>query len=400
MNKCKKMIAFIVTLLMTLTLFAGCGSKNETASVSNGAEVKLNGDAIYPIECEDTLTYWFEATAVWNQKYENFAETPVGKEIARASGVKVEYIHPSQGQGSEQFQLMIASDELPDMVNSAWYSYPGGPEVAVRDEYIYSLNDIIPAYCPGLENLLKEHPEFEKEMKTDSGTFYAFPSMSIEEVQLCAYGPILRGDWLRELELDLPRNIDDWENVLRKFKEYNGGKPPYVGSTVNLTETFAPGFGTYPGWYHDDGNVKFGQMQPQYKEFLAKMQQWYKEALIHEDFFQLPTETVRSGILNGRFGANSAWLGGDMGVYLQANENVEGFDLVGTQFPAVEGSENAEYSYMGRSVSLGTSTAISKKCKNVELAARFLDFGYTEKGHEIYNFGVEGENFDWTEKKR
>ncbi len=36
-------------------------------------------------------------------------------------------------------------------------------------------------------------------------------------------------------------------------------------------------------------------------------------------------------------------------------------------------------------------TAISKTAKNPELAAaRFLDYSYTDAGHMLYNFGIEG----------
>ena len=39
-----------------------------------------------------------------------------------------------------------------------------------------------------------------------------------------------------------------------------------------------------------------------------------------------------------------------------------------------------------------------KKCKNVELAARYLVYGFTEEGHNVYNFGVEGESYNWVDK--
>jgi putative aldouronate transport system substrate-binding protein len=37
--------------------------------------------------------------------------------------------------------------------------------------------------------------------------------------------------------------------------------------------------------------------------------------------------------------------------------------------------------------------AISASCKNVEIAARYLDWGYSEAGHLYYNFGTEGESY-------
>ena len=47
-----------------------------------------------------------------------------------------------------------------------------------------------------------------------------------------------------------------------------------------------------------------------------------------------------------------------------------------------------------------TTVAISKDCKNVEAAMKFLNYGYTEEGADLYNWGVEGVNWDWQGDKR
>lgn len=42
----------------------------------------------------------------------------------------------------------------------------------------------------------------------------------------------------------------------------------------------------------------------------------------------------------------------------------------------------------------GTGAAITSKCKNVEIAVRYLDYGFSEKGHMTYNFGCEGVSYE------
>jgi len=49
---------------------------------------------------------------------------------------------------------------------------------------------------------------------------------------------------------------------------------------------------------------------------------------------------------------------------------------------------NAELKY-----GLG-GVAITTSCKNPALAARLLDYGYSEEGHMTYNFGKEGESYN------
>lgn len=41
----------------------------------------------------------------------------------------------------------------------------------------------------------------------------------------------------------------------------------------------------------------------------------------------------------------------------------------------------------------GLGTVITAQCKNPEIAARFLDYGYSEEGHMFYNFGNLGDTY-------
>lgn len=397
-SKLLKSVTFFVALIMVAGIFGGC-SKSKKTDIATGAPLTLNGDKIYPIQCEDTLTFWFSGDTIWQQQYENFGDTPLGKALNEKTGVKIEYIHPTQGQSEEQFQILLASDELPDIVNNFWHTFPGGPDAAIEQEYIYKLNDIVEEYCPALTALLKDHPDWEKEVKSDSSALYAFPGFNNGGRTLATYGPVIRADWLRDLELEKPNTIEEWETVLAAFKEKKGAEIPYAGDPVMLSRTFMPAFSTYTEWYRDGDTVKYGQAQPQYKDFLKKMNEWYNKGLIDPDFAVYDGNKNQARMLNGQAGATNAWGGSQLGTWLTINKDVEGYDLTGTTFTMPTDGEKAEYSYYGAEASgSNCKVAISKNCKNVELAARFLDYGYTEEGHYLYNFGVEGETFNFVDK--
>ncbi len=398
-KKLLKTLALIMAVCIAATCLFGCGKK-EVSVGESGSPIKYNGDEIYPIQCDDTLTYWFDATAVWDQKYENFGDTPIGKEVAKKSGVKIEYIHPAKGQGGEQFQIMIASDELPDLVNNDWYNFQGGPDSAIEQEYIYELTDIIKKYCPNLWKIYSENDAFRKDHTTDSGNMFALSSFPVDnQAMRVTYGPIIRKDYLEKFGLEAPVTIDDWENVLTTFKE-NGIEIPFSGLKSNMIKTFYPAFGGWFGWYQDNGKVVYGQAQPQYKDFLTKMNDWFEKGLLDEDFASKDNATTTADILNGKSGSYIGYAGSGLGTMIESAEDIEGFDLIGVQYPVMkEGDVNAEYSEIGKAISAtGVTTAISKNCKNVELAARFLDFGFSEVGHMVYNFGVEGESYEWVDK--
>ena len=189
------------------------------------------------------------------------------KKLAEETGVKVEYIHPVQGQGAEQIQLLIASDELPDLVKHSWNTYPGGPEMAIADEYIYDIGDLIDKFAPALKKMLSEKKEWDKQIKTDSGKYYSVP-MFLEPglLQIC-YGPVLRGDLLEKLKLEAPTTIEEWEKVLRAFKE-NGVQYPYMGDFNQMLDTFASGLDFTKNGITIMGRLNTAILSPATKNFL------------------------------------------------------------------------------------------------------------------------------------
>ena len=398
-RKALKTLALGTALLVAGSSFTACKKSGggSDVDISNGSEVVLNGDAIYPVKCDDKLTYWMGQSIVWTHKYENFGDTPLGKKIAENTGVNVEYVHPTAGQDTEQFQLLLASDELPDLIQYGWNNYPGGPDVAINEGYILKLNEVFEKYAPALSKLLKENETYEKQVKSDSGSYYAFPFMMEEGILQLGYGPVVRADWMKKYNLSTPTTIDEWEKVLQTFKD-NGVEAPYTGPLSNLQYTFMPGFNLYPGYYQNDGKVVYGQAEPAYKDFLTKMNDWYKKGLIDKDMAVIDSKAIDNKVLNGRTGAIQAWNGSGVGQYLKAAGGKDGFDLMGVQYPSTKSGEKADYSYVSNPVRMDCGTAINTKCPNIELAARFLDYGFTEEGHNLFNFGIEGESYNWVDK--
>jgi len=387
--------AAIITLSAAMLInAAGCANKEGFSGKENvdypGAEVVLNGKDVYPISCEDTVTYWKPINSDLGTKYENFKDTPIAQYIAKETGIKVEYLQPAVGGGAEQVQLMLASDELPDIVSHAWGSYPGGPQMAIEDDYIYSLNDIIDKFSPALKKVLSENSDWDKQIKSDDGNYYAYPQILERGLLQVCYGPVLRADFLKKVGMEAPETIEEWEKVLRAFKEKIGVEYPYAAGQSSILQTFAPAFGINTDWYRDGETVKYGYAEPGFKELLTLLNKWYKEGLITPDFVSTDTSNVQTDILNGKAGSTIAWAASGMGKMLSASEDNKEFTLTGVQFPAMKKGENAEYSYLTSEILMNKSVAISKNCKNVELAARLLDFGFTEKGHIIYGFGEEG----------
>ena len=65
------------------------------------------------------------------------------------------------------------------------------------------------------------------------------------------------------------------------------------------------------------------------------------------------------------------------------------FQLIAAPYPTEREGQRPKF---GRKESMAGSqgnAVITTSCKNIELAARYLDYGYSDEGLRLYNFGVE-----------
>lgn len=368
--------------LVTAVSFAGCSGKKGT---DNGQDGTRN------------LRYWSTITSTLSSQVTNIGDTPLMKKAQEITGINVKFEHPAQGQEKEKFNILVASGDYPDIIQYAWDTYPGGPQKAINEKIIIDINEIKDK-APNLMKYLNEHEDVKKLALTDNGSLFSFPFIRGDERLLYSGGLIIRQDWLDELGLEMPETIDDWENVLIAFRDKKGCKAPLCMGMSNFIQihAFAGAFNVGIGYYVDDGVVKFGMAQPQYKEFLALMNKWYKEKLLDQDFATLSSATIDSNILNGTSGVVQGGIGGGMGRYMRSAPN-DKFKLAGAPYPVMNKGDYPEFGGMNMPIPgwmNAAHSAISAESKNKELAAEFLDFGYSDEGRMLYNFGIEGESYE------
>lgn len=387
----KKCLAVALAFLLLLSM-AGC-KKEENASA--GSPVKVAGDKIYPVECEDSISVWMTLNAQLSTQVTNFGETELAKALEERTGIKVEYSHPAQGQGNEQFNLMIASGELPDVVQWNWNGY--GAQMAIDSKYILSLNDAFDKWAPNIKAVLKEHPEIDKMVKTDNGDYYVFPSLRGSKIDCVYTGLIVRKDYLDKLGMNVPETIDEWEAMLRGFKNELGVEIPFTCATYHLaTGLIAGAWGISDGFYVDDnGKVQYGPYRDEYFDYISKLNQWYKEGLLDSNIAGVDPNTITSNVLSNKIGATVGTAAGSVGKWsLAMKDSNTGFELIGAPSPVLKKGDRPQFAIRDWDYLTGSSFAITTQCKNPELATRFLDYGYGEEGSMLYNFGLEGVTYE------
>ena len=82
-----------------------------------------------------TLSFWRSLPPAAAKVITNYAEAEVYQEIMKNTGVNLEFLHPTAGQEKAQFNLLVASGDLPDIVMQQNF-YTGGPAASVADGYV------------------------------------------------------------------------------------------------------------------------------------------------------------------------------------------------------------------------------------------------------------------------
>lgn len=393
-----------VTVLVGLT--AACGGNNEepAASGSSSAASSVKPEATaaasagpkYPA----SLSYWVPMETDAAVTIKDYNEMGLYKELEKRTGTHVEFQHPPAGeaQTKDQFNLMMATGKLPDVIYTNWAS--SSPDKAIKDGKILRLNELIDQYAPNLAQILKDKPNIRKAITTDEGNIYAFPLIGTDPPVYAYNGLMIRKDWLDKLNLAVPKTIDEWEKTLIAFRDGdpngNGKKDEipyfYRQTDVETSYPFIGAYGIAPGFFQDNGTVKFGPLEPAYKDYLTLMNKWYSEGLIDKDYLTSDTKIRDGKVLNDQLGALAGWAGSGLGGYMQLKKETEpNFKLVGTPFPSLKPGEKAVSK--GSVVITGLGSAISTSAKNPEQIAAWLDYGYGKEGSLLFNFGVEGESY-------
>ena len=156
-KKSTKLLALLTAGITAASLLAGCGSggsdnagtsdtaqesetkTEDTAAADTGASEDAAADTTedtaadttaeagsYPLAEGGELSYWLQLNPNVSANFTNLGDTELGKSWQANTGVTVGFQHPAAGQEKEQFNLMVADGNLPDIIEYGWVGYPGG----------------------------------------------------------------------------------------------------------------------------------------------------------------------------------------------------------------------------------------------------------------------------------
>ncbi|MDG0792649.1 extracellular solute-binding protein [Cohnella ginsengisoli] len=430
----KKKSTWGTILLATAVSVTGCSTKNET-SATNGASAPASTapastaagtnspqasaqpqEGMYPIANADkpiTLKVWTAADPILKY-FKNYGEVLAFQEMEKATGVKIEWIHPSAGQLQEPFNLMIASRDLPDVILYPWGNsqfLAGGADKYVKDGVIIPLNEYM-KNAPDYAKVLESYPEIKKRVTNDQGEMDYISLMQPDLTMRTYNGFMIRQDWLDKAGMPMPRSTDDLYKTLKAFQDKdvngNGKKDEYISATgmdkgiLGIEKLLYP-FGATAGndaFIQRDGKVVYSPADPAFKEGVAYLNKLYKEGLLDPEYMLNDNTKLQQKYTNGTVSASyssagrvASWAPG-----IQAADA----NAALAPIPSLTGPDGKGYWFEGNTANItnpGVSLAITTANKHPAETMAWWNWVFTQAGKMAFNYGKEGVTYEMVDGK-
>lgn len=422
----KKSISVLLLISMIGISLAGCSSGNKSTEgvdaepkteLENGNQEAVEGEVTYPLQAKDKLSIWCGGPDVSgiqmkpNAAYKDYTESPFHTGLKEMTGVDVEWQFPSEGEDPTQaYNLLLTDETLPDMIFKAFAV--GDAKLLIDDGVIYDLTEYLPKYAPDYWAYLQAegNEDLDRNMKTEDGKYYGVGSFKEGDFNLTYAGPVVRKDWLEENNLEQPVTLEDWDKMLRLFKEKYNATLAFFNA--RMTPGFASGTNAYATFgavlfIDDNGKIQLAQTQPEWKEYMETLAQWYKDGLIDKDVVTLDDAGLRTKVLNNEIGASFTAISQISNWQKDAADQGNGAEWIGVEYPRLKAGEptNTIQTTGGRYYNY--CAVVTTSCPEERLieALQWLNYGFTKEGITYWNYGKEGESYtldssgvpQWTE---
>lgn len=430
----KKKSTVLLTLLLVFSLLAACGSKASPAATASASVAETTEPSSAPetpaleppAELEgsasaEEISAAEQETPVYQVTYP-LTDTPVTltllhsepmlgplsgrcgvnsygdvagvQKVAEATGVDIKWNEMSMFTASEEFNLVVASGDFPDMLSGVATYYAGGLTKAFEDEVIQDLGDVVAQYAPEYLAAIQADDELYRQTLDDDGRTLGIYAIYNEAIN--NEGAMVRKDWLDELNLEVPTTFDALTEVMTAIQNEKGvANPIYLNESANfLSYGFnVKGFDMVTATisvFQDQGTVCCSLVSDGYRDYIDQLHQWYETGLINPNFMEFSSDLM-SGEVEVEMNADriAIWSGmvTNMPNYYYSAPDAS-FEVVPTVVTLDGGKDHITLATRSQD-----AVSITTACDDVDLALGWINYWFTDEGIMLYNYGVEGDTY-------
>lgn len=421
----KRFISLILALAMACTLAACSSGGDSSASEAAGsaapaasssaaapASSAVAGDGLFnaegmPIVNEPvTLSIW--GSEIVDNDYDTNVTTTAYEEM---TGVHIDWqLYSSSQDGNTAFNLMLASQEYPDIISSSHST--DRINMCVEGNVIIPLDELIEKYGAYYKKVLEEQPQYRDMLTAPDGHIYSFMYTDSGVHKDSEYKMWVYQEWLDKLNIEMPTTPEEFKAMLVAFKEQdpNGNgiadEFPLTGFFTNVDDSrrcdpiifLMNPFELYTNnYFHitDDKKIEFVANTDGWRDGIRYVADLYASGLIPEETY-VQDKTQFKSILNCPkedtvIGSFAYWYQGDA-----IDINIRNWtDYV--PVPPLTGPTGLQQSAARKGGNFNLNGLITSQCEHPEIAFRWLDWMLGEDGLIFGHYGVEGKTYDWVD---
>ena len=397
----RKLLALLLTTAMSVGALSACGKGAEAESQVSSKETQSQvSETQVSAEVTSKIPEWLkpgslpiveegtektlkiatilgvnagEPEDIWFYKY-----------IENAMNINLEVETFTSDNQSEYLTLMMADGDLPDIIiSSGYFGTPQLIKYGVQEGQILDLAPYInEENTPNLYAIYQEHPEYKTPVTDAEGHIWSLGQIADPSEKGQVTRPFLNYDWLEEADLEVPKTLDDFTNVLREFKKRGDDIYPLAGGMATLNPCAyilnAFGYGTTKA----DGlsiTLRNGEVvlpaadKEVWPEYLKLMNTYYNEGLIHPDFYTMDKDTIKALASSGKNGFMM------QAPFVYTTEFTEWWGAV----PLTSEYNDTAFWPTANVVKAG-NFVVSADCEEPELALAFADWFYEIAEEPMY----------------
>ncbi len=341
---------------------------------------------------------------------DGYEDNQVIQEWTSRTGIQVEFNNSHPSAAAENFNLLLAAGDIPDITDNGLSYYNGSVTSAIEDEIFVNFMDYMDS-CQNYMTAINTNEMIKKALTTDEG--YVAALYMIRTNNSAGEGMMIRQDWLDELNLEIPSTYEEVHDVLAAFKSEKGAVSPMLlnNSGTWSMGSFGWGYGingymtTDPKvslpLYVVDGEVRFAMLEDEYVDYLTMLSQWYSEGLIVQDIesismFQMCTQSIINGETGYFYSASSM-----LSTYNEQSAT-EGFQLSPAPQPVINEGDALHFGQAydfdyegGQALAAVNHWTVSATAEELESLLTCLDYFFSPAGSLLANYGVEDVSFTY-----
>jgi putative aldouronate transport system substrate-binding protein len=371
----------LAVTLLAVTVLAGCASKEENQAGSSPVETKKK---------DITATIYDRGNVPAAEgSIENNRWT---KWLNEQGPANVKFVAIPRSEAKAKLNVLFASGSAPDLIFE--YS-PAIMDTMYLQKQLLPLDDLIEKHSTVYKNLIKEYPALKKAGTKPDGKVYAAGRLA--EVTPI-HGLLIRNDWLKKLNLAVPKTVDELLVVAQAFKDKDpdgNGKNDTYGISMSqksddVIKSFFNAYGPFPNLplVVKDGKVVIAwenqKMAVDYQKKIFEMGLVDKDFLNDKNGAKAKQDflTSKLGIYPLQVGDYYGFAMGDLTTLKKNDPNAEIIPMAYPESPA--GSYNPAFTNP-----VQVTAYVNVAAKSPEAVMQYIDFASKPETTRQLNVGFE-----------